>query len=70
MDRAGPAGRFSNDLEQDREFVIKKLGLSEVEFEAIMASPVKKHSAYPSHSFCDHDLKTLKRVFKNVATRL
>ena len=58
----------NNDLEQDRDFVIKKLGLTEDEFEAIMTAPVKKHADYPSNSFVFNDLKGLKRVFKRIAT--
>lgn len=36
--------------EEDREYVIKKLGLSEAEFEAIMAAPKKSFWDYPSYS--------------------
>lgn len=36
-------------LKQDREFVIKKLGISEEEFEAIMALPPKSFWDYPSY---------------------
>lgn len=36
------------ELEQEKEYVIKKLGLSEEEFEAIMASPLKSFWDYPS----------------------
>jgi N-acetyl sugar amidotransferase len=35
-------------LTQDREYVIKKLGLSEVEFEAIMKAPHKTYLDYPN----------------------
>ena len=58
----------SNDLEQDREFVIKKLGLTEVEFSEIMEAPVKQHAEYPSNSFFFHDLKRMKKLFKRIAT--
>jgi N-acetyl sugar amidotransferase len=36
------------DLKADKEYVLKKLGLSEEEFEAIMQLPVKKHQEYKS----------------------
>lgn len=35
-------------IEQERDFVIKKLGLSPAEFEAIMASPPKRFFDFPS----------------------
>lgn len=35
-------------LKQDREYVIKKLGLSEIEFENIMNEPVKSYKDYPN----------------------
>lgn len=34
---------------EDREFVLKKFGLTEDEFEAIMAAPIKSHLDYPSY---------------------
>jgi hypothetical protein len=36
-------------LDQDRRFVLKKLELSEIEFEKIMAAPVKTFWDYPSY---------------------
>jgi len=35
-------------LQEDREFLIKKLGITEEEFERIMSLPVKAHTDYPS----------------------
>lgn len=57
------------DLQQDREYVIKKLGLTEEEFDKLMAAPVKEHTEYPSNNFFFHEAQQLKRVFKRVATR-
>lgn len=57
------------DLEQDREFVIKKLGLTEAEFEAIMNDAVKRHTDYPSFHYIYEDWGGLKQVFKRIATR-
>lgn len=34
---------------EDREFVLKKFGLSEQEFDQIMAAPIKSHLDYPSY---------------------
>lgn len=38
------------ELRQDREYVLKKLGFTEEEFEAYLAAPPVAHSAYPSHA--------------------
>ncbi|KPJ73544.1 hypothetical protein AMJ48_01175 [Parcubacteria bacterium DG_74_1] len=38
-------------LEQDRKYVLQKLGLSEKEFEEIMQAPVKNYKNYPNNSF-------------------
>jgi N-acetyl sugar amidotransferase len=35
-------------LQEDREYLIKKLGINEAEFERLMALPVKQHTDYPS----------------------
>jgi N-acetyl sugar amidotransferase len=55
-------------LAQDREFVIKKFGLTESEFEAIMKAPPKRHTDYPSNHYIFHELKGLKEWFKRLAT--
>lgn len=36
-------------LAEDKEFVLKKFGFSEAEFEAMMAAPIKGHDEYPSY---------------------
>jgi len=38
-----------NQLQEDREFVCKKLGITEMEFEQIMALPIKTYKDYPSN---------------------
>lgn len=58
----------AEQLEQDKEYVIKKFGLTTDEFEAIMQAPVRRHGDYPSHHFFFHQLQTLKRIFKRIAT--
>jgi len=35
--------------QQDREYVAKKLGITEEEFENIMSTPVKSFSDYPNN---------------------
>jgi hypothetical protein len=43
-----------NELRKDKEYVIKKLGFSEGEFEEIMKLPPKSHYDYPSDQMlCD-----------------
>jgi N-acetyl sugar amidotransferase len=39
-----------NDLEEDMEYVLKKLGISKNEFDNIMNSPVFSHLKYPNNS--------------------
>jgi hypothetical protein len=34
----------------DKEFVLKKLGLTETEFEQIMSQPPRKHTDFPSYA--------------------
>lgn len=54
----------------DREFVIKKLGLTDVEFEALMAAAPKRHYDYPTNRFIYEQMPTLFGFLKRVATRL
>ena len=56
--------------EADREYVIKKLGLTEESFDRIIAAPPKLHASYPSNKFFYHDLHALKQAFKRIATRV
>jgi N-acetyl sugar amidotransferase len=53
----------------DKEFVIKKLGLTPEGFEAIMALPIRTYRDYPNNVRFFHDSPRLKAVFKRVATR-
>lgn len=57
-----------NNLNEDRNFVIKKFGLSEDEFQQIFSSPPKHYSEYPSNDLFFERLKHLKAVFKKIAT--
>ena len=36
------------DLRKDKEYVLKKLGFTDQEFEQIMSAPVRSHADYPS----------------------
>jgi len=48
-----------NELKSDKEYVLKKFGLSEKEFEEIMHLPIKKHSDFKTD-------KRLKEVYMNL----
>ncbi|MBM4076522.1 MAG: N-acetyl sugar amidotransferase, partial [Planctomycetes bacterium] len=59
-----------NDLQQDLEFVIKKFGLTEAQFEEIMTAAPKRHTDYPSNYMIYEKLTSLKKIFKRIATRV
>jgi N-acetyl sugar amidotransferase len=52
----------ANELKKDKEYVIKKLGLSEQEFEEIMHLPVRKHEEFKTD-------KNLKQGYMNLLKR-
>jgi N-acetyl sugar amidotransferase len=56
-------------LAEDRAFVLKKLGLSEAQFQAILDAPPAKHTAYPSHAFLFETLAVFKNAFRTIATQ-
>lgn len=53
-------------LKEDKEFVIKKLGLSESAFDAMMKQPIKKHTDYKSIVFYYNIFISLKRIIKKL----
>jgi N-acetyl sugar amidotransferase len=55
---------------KDREFTIKKLALTEAEFEEIMAVPVKTHYDYPNNSWALERMPKVFRAFKRFVTRI
>jgi N-acetyl sugar amidotransferase len=55
-------------LRQDMPFVLKKLGLTEQEFEAILRAPAKLVTEYPSHHFLLQTLRKYKDAFRAIAT--
>jgi N-acetyl sugar amidotransferase len=57
----------SNNLEEDKIFVIKKLGLTEHEFEALMKLPAKSYKDYPNSAFIIEDLAVFRKIFKKIA---
>ena len=56
-------------LAEDRAFVLKKFGLSEEQFQAILDAPQVKHTAYPSHAFLFETLAVFKNAFRTIATQ-
>jgi hypothetical protein len=57
-------------LDQDREYVIKKLGLNEDEFELILKSPNKNYSDYPNNECLWKRFNGIIRVARNYITRV
>lgn len=55
---------------QDREFTIKKLGLSNAQFEEIMSLPVKTHYDYPNNSLILERMTTVFKAFKRFVTTI
>lgn len=58
------------ELERDKEYVLKKLGFTEEEFDGIMKAPVKAHSDYPSEIHLLTYAKNVARTFRKVVNRL
>ncbi|MFZ5972404.1 MAG: N-acetyl sugar amidotransferase [Bacteroidota bacterium] len=52
------------ELRIDKEYVLKKLGFSEAEFDQIMAAPPKSHLDYPSDEWIFNIWRKLKPVLK------
>lgn len=55
-------------LKEDMQFVMKKFGLSQSDFDALMDAPRMQHTAYPSHVFLFHTLRKYKNIFRRIAT--
>jgi hypothetical protein len=55
-------------LRQDMQFVMKKFGLSQEQFDAIMQAPNREAQDYPSHYFLFHTLRRYKNIFRKIAT--
>jgi hypothetical protein len=52
-------------MERDKEFICKKLGLNESEFEEILKSKPKLHTAYPSIIRIMNRYRRVKQFFQN-----
>lgn len=54
---------------EDREFVVKKFGLTEAAFEEVMLQPAKSHYDYPTNRTIYEKMPRLFAVLKRTATR-
>jgi N-acetyl sugar amidotransferase len=57
------------ELERDKEYVLKKFGLSEKEFEGIMGAPIKRHQDYATDEWAYIPLRSLRDLYKLVSER-
>lgn len=57
-------------LKQDRDYVLKKLGLSEEEFEQILKNPNKTFSDYPNNDSLWRNFSWFIRIARNLITRV
>jgi len=55
-------------LKEDKEYVIKKLGLTEEEFEELMSRPVEAHLDYPNNNFFYEKLDFIVKLAHKKAT--
>lgn len=52
-----------DELNGDKQFFIKKMGITDIEFEQIMNLPIKQHTDYPSYINIIDKLRKIKRRF-------
>jgi hypothetical protein len=55
-------------LAEDMQYVIKKFGLTQEEFDTILNAAPKQHYEYPSNYFLFHKLMRHKNLFRKIAT--
>jgi N-acetyl sugar amidotransferase len=61
---------YSEDLiREDREFVQKKLDLSDKEYDEIMNATIKSHTSYPSNDFIYSDTFGISGLIKKIVAR-
>jgi hypothetical protein len=53
---------------EDMQFVLKKFGLTQAEWDTIMEAPKKKATDYPSNAFLFVTLERYKNLFRRIAT--
>jgi len=52
-----------DEFEREKKYVLKKLGLSEKEFEHLMKLPIKKHQEYATDEWIYSPLRRLKKLY-------
>ncbi len=57
-------------LKQDRDYVVKKLGLTEEEFEQILKNPNKNFSDYPNNDSLWRNFSWLIKIARSIITRV
>ena len=57
------------ELKKDKDYVIKKFGLTENGFQEIMQQPVRKHTDYPSIMNWYHKLYKVFKVYRKIVPR-
>ena len=57
-------------LKQDRDYVVKKLGLSEEEFEQILKTPNKTYNDYPNNDSLWNNFSWLIKIARSIITRV
>lgn len=57
-----------NLLQQDIQFVLTKLRISEAELQSVIMNPPKHAKEYPSHYFLFHSMQKYKNIFRKIAT--
>jgi hypothetical protein len=55
-------------LRQDLQFVLKKFGMTQEEFDIILKADPMPHTNYPNHYFLFHKLQRYKNIFRKIAT--
>jgi len=55
-------------VEQDRQFFMKKLGLGQAEFDAIMQAPAKTYRDYPNHNWLLNNLPRFTAAIRKILT--
>jgi N-acetyl sugar amidotransferase len=64
-----PPYQTEKEMREDKEYVTKKLGVTEKEFDGIMALPVKTYKDYPNNHFLFNELNFIVKLIKRMATR-
>jgi hypothetical protein len=57
-------------LKQDRDYVVKKLGLTEEEFEQILSNPNKDFSDYPNNDALWRNFSWFIKIARDIITRV